>query len=70
LDEVRAAFAAYPDRYMPILTLAEAAELTGLTPATLRRQVSEGRFKGGVRRRKPLRFWRDRFIQQFMRFGR
>jgi hypothetical protein len=50
------------DRYSPILTLQQAAELAHLAPGTLKRKVSEGYFKGAVSRGKPLLFWRDRFI--------
>lgn len=63
ITEVQEAFAAYRDRYPPILVLSEAAEIARLKPSTLKRLVSEGRFKGSVRRGKPLRFWRDRFVQ-------
>lgn len=68
--EVQEAVAPYRERYKPILTLSEAAEIARLKASTLKRKVSEGEFKGCVRRGKPLLFWRDRFIQQFMHFGR
>ena len=50
------------DRYGPILTLEQAAELVHLAPSTLKRKVSEGCFKGAVSRGKPLLFWRNRFL--------
>lgn len=66
-EEVEAAFP--PDsKYRPILSLEEAAELAGLKPSTLKRKVSEGEFTGSVKRRKPLRFWRNRFVLQVMVF--
>ena len=51
----------------PILTPQEAARLLRLRVSTLYRHVSEGRYGGAVKRGKPLRFWRDRLIQEFMR---
>lgn len=50
----------------PILTPAEAATLLRIKASTLYRHVSEGRYSGAVRRGKPLRFWRDRLVQEFM----
>ena len=47
-----------------ILTLKQAAALIGLKPSTLKRKVSEGHFKGSVKRGKPLLFWKPRFILQ------
>jgi excisionase family DNA binding protein len=49
-----------------ILTPEEAAGLLRLKISTLYRHVSEGRYGGAVRRGKPLRFWRDRLVQEFM----
>ena len=51
----------------PILTPSEAAKLLRLKLSTLYRHVSEGRYAGAVKRGKPLRFWRDRLVQEFMR---
>ncbi len=51
----------------PILTPPEAAALLRLKISTLYRHVSEGRYGEAVRRGKPLRFWRDRLVQEFMR---
>jgi hypothetical protein len=50
-----------------ILTPTEAATLLRLKLSTLYRKVCEGCFGGAVKRGKPLRFWRDRLIQEFMR---
>jgi hypothetical protein len=49
----------------PILSLEEAAEIVGLAPATLKRQICEGEYANCVKRGKPLRFITDRFIQEF-----
>lgn len=62
IPEIEAALAATP----PILTPQEAAGLLRLKISTLYRHVSEGRYGGAVRRGKPLRFWRDRLVQEFM----
>ena len=51
----------------PILTPNEAAILLRLKLSTLYRHVSEGRYGGAVKRGKPLRFWRDRLVLEFMR---
>lgn len=51
----------------PILTPDEAARLLRLKLSTLYWHVSEGRYGGAVKRGKPLRFWRDRLVQEFMR---
>jgi len=51
----------------PVLTPEEAAELLRLKVSTLYRHVSEGKYGGAVKRGKPLRFWRDRLVQEFMR---
>ncbi len=50
-----------------ILTADEAAALLRIKVSTLYRHVSEGRYAGAVSRGKPLRFWRDRLVQEFMR---
>jgi excisionase family DNA binding protein len=62
IPEIETAFATTP----PILTPQEAAGLLRLKISTLYRHVSEGRYAGAVRRGKPLRFWRDRLVQEFM----
>ena len=53
--------------YPPLLTVHEAAALLRLRVSTVYRHVSEGRYASAVRRGKPLRFHRDRLIQEFMR---
>lgn len=62
LPEIETALATTP----VILTPQEAAGLLRLKVSTLYRHVSEGRYAGAVRRGKPLRFWRDRLVQEFM----
>ena len=61
-QELEAALGAVP----PIMTPPEAARLLRLKLSTLYRHVSEGRYSGAVKRGKPLRFWRDRLVQEFM----
>lgn len=53
-------------KYPPIMTLSQASELLQLEISTIYRHISEGRYSGAVKRGKPLRFWRDRLIQEFM----
>ena len=52
--------------YPPVLTPSEAAGLLRLKLSTLYRHTSEGKYSGAVKRGKPLRFWRDRLILEFM----
>ena len=54
---------AVESHYPPVLTLDMAAAISGSARATLKRLLSEGQFKNGAKRRKPVLFWRDRFIQ-------
>jgi len=54
-------------QWPPILIPEEAARLLRLQVSTLYRHVSEGRYASAVKRGKPLRFFRDRLIQEFMR---
>ena len=50
----------------PVMTPVEAAAVLRIKLSTLYRHVSERRYSGAVKRRKPLRFWRDRLVQEFM----
>ena len=54
------------NKYPPIMTLDEVGELLQLKVSTLYRHISEGRYHKAVKRGKPVRFWRDRLIQEFM----
>ena len=56
---------AYPD-LPPILTLELAAAVAQISPSTLKRHVGEGKYKNSVKPGKPMRFWRDRFIKEYM----
>jgi hypothetical protein len=53
--------------YPPIMSLKQAAKLALLATSTLKRHVSEGKYKFCVSRKKPLRFWRDKFVVELMR---
>ena len=57
---------AYEGNSPPVLTLDMAAAISGYKRSTLKRQISEGRFKNSVKRKKPVLFWRDRFVQELM----
>jgi len=61
-DEMNSALKEFP----PMMTPAEAAEMLRIKLSTLYRHVSEGRYGAAVKRGKPLRFWRDRLVQEFM----
>ena len=65
-EDIRGAFAT-PAVVPPILSLGEAAHLVKLRPQTLKRKVSEGLYARSVVRGKPLRFWRDRLVEEVMR---
>lgn len=67
LAEIRRAYELLADKYPPMLSLTQAAELSGLKPGTLKRKVSEGAFADSVSKGKPLRFWRDRFVRYLMK---
>jgi len=66
LAEVREAFEPIAEKYPPLLGLHLAAELSGYTPLTLKKKLSEGCFRDCVSRGKPLLFWRDRFVADLM----
>lgn len=51
----------------PVMTLHEAAEAMRISPQTLRRYVSEGKFKRSVKRGWPVLFWRDSLLSEFMK---
>jgi hypothetical protein len=67
LVDIRRAFEPFAGDYPPILNLRQAAKLAGVAPSTLKRHVSEGMHKDSVSRGKPLRFWRDLFVQDVMK---
>ncbi len=52
-------------KFPPILTVHQAAELLQISHHTLYRAVSQGKYRDAVRRGKPLRFWRDRLVIAF-----
>ena len=60
------AAAVEPSGLPVILTPDEAAGILRLKVSTLYRHASEGKYGSAVKRGKPLRFWRDRLIQEFM----
>jgi hypothetical protein len=65
--EVSRAFDTPQNTFGPVLSLKEAACLAKIAPGTLKRLVSEGQFEKSVKRGKPLRFWRDRFVVELMK---
>ena len=66
LEPILATFA-HMERPPPIvLTLEEAASLMRIAPSTLKRRVSFGHTRRSVKASKPIRFWRDTFMQEAM----
>ncbi len=63
ITEIITAVAGFP----PILTPQEAAGLLRIKLSTLYRHASEGKYGSAIKRGKPLRFWRDRLVQEYMR---
>jgi hypothetical protein len=61
---VEIAFVDLADKYPPVLSLDQAAEIAGWAPSTLKRKVSEGKFKTCVSRGKPLRFFRNFYVAE------
>lgn len=51
----------------PIMTLEEAAQAMRISPQTLRRYVSEGKYKKSVKRGNPVLFWRDSLLSEYMK---
>src|SRR5207248_4071628 len=66
LAEVRTAYEPLSEKYPPLLGLDRAAELSGYTPLTLKKKLSEGCFRDCVARGKPLLFWRDRLVLELI----
>lgn len=57
---------AMEQHYPPVISLDKAAEISNYRRSTLKRLISEGKFKNSVKRKKPVLFWRDRFVQELM----
>ena len=57
----------YIEKYGPIMSLIEAANVAKLSKQTLRRYVCEGCFADSVYRGRPLRFLTQRFIAEVLR---
>ena len=66
---IRDSFKGLEDRFPPILTLAQASDLTGLKEQTLRVHLSEGKYPKSGRRGNRVRFMRDLFVHEFMSGG-
>jgi hypothetical protein len=66
LSEVREAYEPLGEKYPPLLSLEQAAEISGYTVLSLKKKLSEGAFRDAVSRGKPLFFWRDRLVLELM----
>lgn len=56
----------YTEKYGPILSLEQAANVTKLSKQTLRRYVCEGKFAASVFRDRPLRFVTQRLLEEVL----
>ena len=56
----------YTEKYGPILSLDQAADVTKLSKQTLRRFVCEGKFATSVFRGRPLRFVTQRLLEEVL----
>lgn len=65
-DELRRIAELYTEKYGPILSLGEAANVTKLSKQTLRRFVCEGKFAASVFRGRPLRFVTQRLLEEVL----
>jgi hypothetical protein len=65
-DELRRITESYTEKFGPILSLAEAAQITKLSKQTLRRYVCEGKFAASVFRGRPLRFITQRLLEEVL----
>jgi excisionase family DNA binding protein len=69
LEMTRDSFKGLEDRFPPMLSLEQAADLLGLKEQTIRKHLSEGKYprssRGGT-----IRFWRDLFVHEYMSGGR
>ena len=68
---VQKIFSNLDERYPPLLTYAQTADLVQVAESTLKGWFSQGRFAGCVKRGKPARVVRDLFVKEFLkdRFG-
>lgn len=69
LDMIRDSFKGLEDRFPPILSLEQAADLLGLKEQTIRKHLSEGKYPRSSRRGHPVRFWRDLLVHEYMSGG-
>lgn len=65
-EELQQIIAQYTEKFGPILSLDEAAEITKFAKQTLRRYVCEGKFSASVFRGKPLRFITQRLLEEIL----
>jgi hypothetical protein len=65
-DELQGIVQLYTDKFGPILSLEQAADVTKLSKQTLRRYVCEGKFASSVFRGRPLRFVTQRLLEEVL----
>jgi predicted DNA-binding transcriptional regulator AlpA len=64
VSEIAAGFAGYEQEFPPVLNLTQAAKLSHVAQSTLKRWVRDKKFPGSVKSKKPLLFWRNRFVHE------
>ncbi len=65
-DELKDIAQLYTEKFGPILSLDQAAQVTKLSKQTLRRFVCEGKFASSVFRGRPLRFVTQRLLEEVL----
>lgn len=69
VEMINAGFKGLDERFPPILTLEQAADLLGLKEQTIRKHLSEGKYPRSSRRGHPIRFLRDLLVHEYMSGG-
>lgn len=69
LEMIRDSFKGLEDRFPPMLSLEQAADLLGLKEQTIRKHLSEGKYPRSSRCGNPIRFWRDLLVHEYMSGG-
>lgn len=66
IDEIASGFKGYENEFPPVLNLQQASKLAHINQSTLKRWVRERKFRGSVKTKKPMLFWRNRFVLELM----
>jgi hypothetical protein len=66
IEEIAGGFDSHEGDFPPVLSLKQACKLAHVGESTLKRWVREKKFRGSVKTKKPLLFWRNRFVKELM----